>query len=353
MSMSATQGQFDQVSASRDLSQLIRSNTHQYWTYVKHQADLSGLNRYLPFEGMLAGDPHMGNFSILPLKRVGGSNRMRFVNVDFDDAGRGPFILDIVRYLIAAKSLGRKIRKRPLERGYLSGLAGKELDPPKKISALLAMTVADYDEMVARYADRKSAQNRFKFKDGEIEPYTAKISRSTIERLFAAEKVLDLAIRPEDRGGSVNQLRIWVLVEGRKSRRIMELKQYSKSALGNYRDQPPVRDWLNEVRRTFWPGLDGSAYDLVDLPGGGLFWLREKHVSLVDVPYSSKKSSEIAFLDELAIYDANVLGLAHGRQPGAAPYRAIVEKDAEAFHDAIKPVVKAYLELAREHFRGK
>ena len=92
---------------------------------------------------------------------------------------------------------------------------------------------------------------------------------------------------------------------------------------------------------------------LSTLPGAGLFWIREKHVSLIDVPYSSEKRSDIAFLDALASYDANVLGLAHGRQAEAAPYRAIVEKDAEAFHDATEPVAKAYLELARETFHDK
>jgi hypothetical protein len=353
MGTSATSDQFDQVDVSKNLSQLIRSNTPQYWTYMKHRADLSSLKHYLPFEGILAGDPHMGNFTVLPLKRVGGSREMRFVDVDFDDAGRGPFVLDIVRYLIAAKSIGGQIKKRPLEKSYLAGIAGNELDPPKEVRALLAMPVSDYDDMAAQYAEKKSSKHGFIFKRGEIEPYNAKIARSTIEHLFAAAKVIDLAIRPEERGGSVDQLRLWVLVEDQRSRRIVELKQYCKPATANYQAQPAIHEWLNEVRRTFWPGLDGSAYDLVDLPGAGLFWIREKHVSLIDLPYSSKKSSDIAFLDALASYDANVLGLAHGRQAEAGPYRAIVEKDAEAFHHATEPVAKAYLELARDNFRDK
>jgi hypothetical protein len=354
MGTSATNDQFDEVEASKNLSQLIRSNTPQYWTYMKHQADLSSLKHYLAFEGMLAGDPHMGNFTVLPLKRVGGSRQMRFVNVDFDDAGRGPFVLDIVRYLVATKSISGQIKKRPLEKSYLAGIAGKELDPPKEVQALLDMPVSHYDDMVTQYAEKKSSKDGFVLKPREIEAYTAKIARSTIEHLFTAEKVIDLAIRPEERGGSVDQLRIWVLVEDKNSRRrIVELKQYAQPATANYRPQPPVHEWLNEVRQTFWPGLDGSAYDLIDLPGAGLFWIREKHVTLIDVPYSSEKSSDIAFLDALAIYDANVLGLAHGRQAQAAPYRAMVEKDAEALHDATGPVAKAYLEVARESFHDK
>jgi hypothetical protein len=76
-------------------------------------------------------------------------------------------------------------------------------------------------------------------------------------------------------------------------------------------------------------------------------------VSLIDLPYSSEKSSDIALLDDIASYDANVLGLAHGRQAEAAHYRAVVEKDADAFHNAMKPVAKAYLELARGNFRDE
>jgi len=353
MGTNATSGQFDQVEVSKNLSQLIRSNTPHYWTYMKHRADLSSLKQYLPFEGIVGGDPHMGNFTVLPLKQVGGSRQMRYVDIDFDDAGRGPFVLDIIRYLIASKSIGGQIKKRPLEVSYLAGIAGKELDPPKEVRSLLAMPVSDYDDMVTRYVEKNSSKQGFVFRKGKIERYNAKIARSTIERLFTAAKVIDLAIRPEERGGSVDQLRIWVLVEHQKSRRIVELKQYSKPAIANYQAQPPVHEWLNEIRRTFWPGLDGSAYDLIDLPGAGLFWIREKHVSLIDLPYSSKKNSDIAFLDDIASYDANVLGLAHGRQAEAAHYRAVVEKDADAFHNATEPVAKAYLELARENFRDE
>ena len=103
---------------------------------------------------------------------------MRFVDVDFDDAGRGPFVLDIVRYLIASKSIGGQIKKRPLEKIYLAGIAGKELDPPKEVRSLLAMPVSDYDDMVAQYAEKKSSKYGFVFKKGEIEPYNAKIARS-------------------------------------------------------------------------------------------------------------------------------------------------------------------------------
>jgi hypothetical protein len=339
----------DQIQGSKNLSQLIRSNAPQYWRYMKDQADLHGLRHYLPFEGMLAGDPHMGNFGILPLRTVGGTRQMRFVNVDFDDAGRGPFVLDFIHCVISSKAVGRDVNRRCLEDAYRKGLAGKEIEPPKKVKDLLAMGVSDYDDIVARYAETNSSTDGFVFKVGKIEPYNARIARSTIEALFATDKVIDLAIRPRDRGGSVDELRIWILVEGKSSRRrIMELKQYAEPATTIYQPQPPVEQWLREIRRVFWPGLDGSDYDLVNLAPDGWFWVREKRVSLIDVPYSSEKNDQIEFRDELAIYDANQLGLAHGRQAEAEAYCGAIKTDTEAFHNTTEEVERAYLELAQK-----
>ena len=62
MGITSGNDRFVQLSDSRNLSQLIRSNTPHYWSYMKSQADLRGLKSYLSFEGMLAGDPHIGQF---------------------------------------------------------------------------------------------------------------------------------------------------------------------------------------------------------------------------------------------------------------------------------------------------
>ena len=118
--------------------------------------------------------------------------------------------------------------------------------------------------------------------------------------------------------------------------------------LESYRSQPPVKQWLAKIREAFWPGLDGSAYDLIEVRGAGLFWIREKHFPLVDVPYSSTKPSRIKFLSELANYDAYQLGLAHARQKQSAGYRKAITKDLHAFRDATSVVEEAYLKIAKE-----
>ena len=131
----------------------------------------------------------------------------------------------------------------------------------------------------------------------------------------------------------------------------MELKQYAPPGTAKYQPQPEVKRWLAEIRQAFWPGLTGVDYDLVEIPGGGLFWIREKRVSLINVPYSSEKQHEVDFVMNLAIYDANLLGLAHGRQAQGAAYYDAIRHDPEAFHHATKEVAHTYLDSARKAFK--
>ena len=339
---------FEQIDNSKNLSQLVRSNAAQYWRYAK-EANLDGLRRYLPFEGVVAGDPHIGNFGILPLRNAFGERQMKYVNIDFDDAGLAPFVLDFVHFLVTCKAVGPDIKFRHLLDAYLKGLAGTRTAPPKKLKSLLDMSVAEYDGMVERYAARHAAEEGFRMEAGKLEPYHGPIARSTIEALFDGDKVIDIGIRPVKRGGSAGELRIWALVSDKAlHRRIMELKQYAKPATAIYRPQPPIKEWLKEIRGAFWPGLDGSEYGLVRIGGNRWFWLREKRVSLIDVPYSSKKSKRTEFRDRLARYAANQLGLAHGRQAQASAYFAAIKTDAEAFRLATKHGAVAYLSLARK-----
>ncbi len=348
---STNSDKFQQVADSKDLSQLVRSNTVHYWAAMKSQIDLGGLKPYFGYEGMLAGDPHAGNFAALPLRTIDRSRKMRYVNVDFDDAGRGPFVLDFIRFVVASKATDKEVKRRPLEEAYLKGLAGKEIDPPKKVRKLLEMPVSEYDAMATEYLRKRSSDKGFIFKEGEIQRFTAKIDRTSVEHLFPKAKVIDIGIRPLERGGSAGELRIWVLVEGADAqRRLIELKQYEEPATAKYQPQPAPQQRLKEIRLAFWPDLDGTDYDLVGLRGGGLFWIREKRVSLIDVPYSSKEAKKLDFLDELEIYDANQLGLAHGRQHDAHRYHTVIKADPEAFHNATEPVEKAYLDVAKKAF---
>lgn len=343
--------EFHQVSDSKNLSQLIRSNAPEYWAYMRKHADLQPVKPYLSFEGAVAGDPHLGNFGPIPVMTNQRTREMRFVNIDFDDAGRAPFVLDFIRYVAAIKAQCKQMKSEVLQESYLLGLAGKAISPPKQVQDLLDMKVSDYDAQAGHYCAKHCVDQGFKFKPGEIEHYDGEIRSGDIDKLFPGEQVLGVAKRVESRGGSSDDIRLWILVGGPHSRqRIMELKQYAKPGTASYQDQPPVREWLSEIRQAFWPGLTGADYDLVTIAGSGLFWIREKRVSLIDIPYSSEKKHEVDFVMGLAAYDANLLGLAHGSQAQSAGYRAASHRDTSEFHTATKEVQKAYLECARAAF---
>jgi hypothetical protein len=350
----ATVDHFHQVADSKNLSQLIRSNTAHYWTAMKHQIDLGGLRPYLGYEGMLAGDPHAGNFAALPLRTVDGPRKMRYVDVDFDDCGRGPFVLDFIRFVIASKANHKEVKRRELEKAYHKGLAGREIDPPKKVRAsspcASRTTMRWLRNTCARDPPIKDSSSSL----ARSNPMTRRFAASRSKVCFPGDKVIDIGIRPEARGGSAGELRIWVIVEHQRGgRRLMELKQYDEPATAKYQPQSGPQQRLKEIRRAFWPHLDGSDYDLIDVSGAGLFWIREKRVALIDLPYSSENRRQIDFLHELEIYDANQLGLAHGRQRGARDYRASIHASPEAFHHTTEPVAKAYLAIAVKAFAAK
>ncbi len=348
MRATGTQPAFEQVDDSKSLSQLIRSNAPSYWSYMKKEADLERLQNYLCFEGTIAGDPHLGNFGPLPLRTVQGGRIMKFVNIDFDDCGRGPFVLDYVRYVIAIKAQSQETKERNLLGAYISGLEGKKVSAPAKVQEFLDMNVADYDEMSSRYVAKKSTDAGFKYKEGEVEPYDGNVSPGALKRFFHPEKVVALAKRFEDRGGSADELRIWVLVQGDgPKRRIIELKEYGEPGTARYRQQAPVKQWLAEIRDAFWPGLVGTEYDLIALQGK-LFWIRDKRVSLINVPYSNQTKHDREFVVDLALYDANILGMAHGNQAQSEEYLRAVQKDPDEFHNATKSIGGTYLKLAQE-----
>lgn len=336
---------------AESLSQSIRSKTEHYWKYMKKDADLSGVESLLKFEGIIAGDPHMGNFGVIPVESTGGRASMKYLAIDFDDAGRGPFILDFIRLEVAAEAAKNDIKKSDLEKAYIRGLQGTQIRPPAEVNGYLAMTVAEYDKKEDELVDSRTKGDSFKLKPGKLEKDDGKISRSAIESALDGVKVLDVAIRPVERGGSRDQKRIWVLVREGGKKRIIELKEYRRTTLAHYQQQPALRTWLAEVHETFWPGLDSSTYTIIDIKGGGEFWIRPKRVPLIDIPYSSDKAKKVRYLKELAELSANALGLVHGRQREGAAYLKAILKDEGAFHEATKAIVGKYLKVAEKELR--
>lgn len=335
------------VVADETLSQAIRSNAVHYWSFVAKLPPTTALKAFDRYQGIVVGDPHLGNFSVIPVSDKSGTRQMRFVDIDFDDAGVGPFAFDVARFVLTVKATDGDIKIKDLLEAYRQGLGGHKVAAPQIVQDSLAMGISMYDRLDAEYVDKKTSHDQFRLKAGEIEKYSGKHSGAQIAALFPGEKILDLATRPRERGGSANAIRYWVLLKGASQNRIVEIKGYDPTALGRLQPQKPAPTLASDVHAALWPGLDASAYDLKQL-GGDLVWVRAKKVALFDVPYGVKKPGDKTFVAALSLFDANYLGLLHGSQPGARGYAAAIEQNPDAFRDAVKDISGQYLDIAKQ-----
>lgn len=333
---------------NKNLSQLVRSSSPHFWSYMKNHADELNLAGLIESTGLIAGDAHLGNFGIVPVINSRGQQELDFVNIDFDDAGIGPLVLDFIRFEITTEAIGIDIKKRDMEEAYIQGLSGKQRAPPEFIQALLGVGMTEYRRLSEKLV-RKNTDGDQLAREGKLETYQGRYSRAEIEKIFPDTKILDVAVKTNERGGSSGGLRLWVLTENSKGvRQIFELKQYQESSLAKYTQQPELESWLKQVYKAFWPGLDQLSYGLVQMSDGTYFWRREKKVSLIDIPYSSPRANKHQMVLELALYDAYYLGLMHSRQSAAKAYLERITADPQDFHQRTQEVVKMYLRLARK-----
>lgn len=345
------QSGFAQAGSSENLSQLIRSNAPHFWETMKLNPRPE-IATFLKFTGVVAGDPHLGNFSIVPVSRVGSRDReLKFLNVDFDDAGVGPFVLDFVRFEVSVSSITDKIESDELVAAYVKGLNQVKLPTPRQIKRSLDMNIEAYDAQVLKYVLDHSSKTKFDYdkkklvKYNDLQPTEHEIKKLMSDHGF---NTIDIAQRPRERGGSRDSLRIWVLSGDKKDRQIVELKEMARAGVDHYQDQmPDPQQWLAQVQRAFWPGIDGSSYKIVWL-GKKWFWMRRKEVGLIDVPYTSRSKENIEFVKDLAIYDANQLGLVHGRQASAKGYIEAIKENSRSFQSSTQSVAEWYLKLAAE-----
>jgi hypothetical protein len=345
-SAGAAAPQFEQVEESNNLSQLLRSNAPYFWQYAAKKSNLGSLAGFLQGEGVISGDPHIGNFSVVPARALNGTTSLQYLNIDFDDGGTGPFALEFAAFVAIAKASSKDITVKDLTASYIAGLQGRRVPVPAAITRALAVPLADYEKSRQAYVAKKIQGNVFKYKAGDLEAWTGSPGKSEVEALFPGVQVLDVARRPVERGGSMDGLRLWVLAaDAGHGLHIFELKQYVDTGLKFYETQASPQNRIQSLYRLYWPGLDPKAYGLVSLQGT-FFWLREKKVELMDY---AQKTEE----DEVRIYVANQIGFFQRGQPQASGYVAKVLGRSDDFRDAVKDFVKTYLDVAKDTLKQR
>ncbi len=343
--------QSEDESETKKVSSWIRSHAALYWAYAK--TDLievsPALVPFAKYEGAIIGDPHLANFAPISVRLADGTEVMRYVPIDFDDAGLGPFILDVARLIISSKAAKPSISSSEIVSAYLKGLKGVALAAPA--IAQTKLTLEAYRKLAADEVENKTKKGKFKYKEGKIDEYHGPVTRETLAPLFPQMEILDLAQRPRTQGGSAGDMRLWVLVKNQSQVSfIYELKALEPTSLASYRSQPPIEILMSEIYQFYWAGLSSSAYSLVQVSDQGKFWLREKKVSVIDVAYSTQKPEAILHVQQLSNFDANSMGLAHKLQKEGAKLATLLDSEAAQaeFEQALIPFVDAYLEIAEQ-----
>lgn len=330
---------FQQVEQSKNASQLLRSNSSHFWRLSRDPKTLKDLASYVQEHGIISGDPHLGNFSVIPVKNKNGVTKLKYLNIDFDDGGRGPFALEFAAFVAIAKASSDQIQIRDLFKAYLSGLHGEKMPLPKPIKKAEDFPLEEYESLRTAYVKKRVSGDRFKYKEGEIEVWDGSPSRQSIASALRDHTILDVAKRPVERGGSKDSLRLWLLARDPSGDlRILELKEYQEPSLAQYRPQAKADQRVRELFTHYWKDNDPSSYSLVRI-SGQTYWLREKKVEVLEF---KNKSQE----DEARLYLANLMGRQHLRQAKGPKYLEQIDTDPERFKEAVKVFVRGYLGLA-------
>lgn len=329
--------------SSGALSKWVRVNVADYWSYERAQNPLAA---FAAAEGIVVGDTHLANFGPIPVKLTNGATELRYLDIDFDDAGRAPFAYDFLRLVVTTKANKRNAKTKELVDAYIRGLTGgAPVVMPPDLQDDLAMSSADYEKRLSTEIDTKTSSGRFKMKAGKIEPYNGAFTIAHASALLPGYTVLDLASRPVDE--SNDDARIWIYAKDSSgSSRLFELKEYVPSRLSAWGPQISGDAWASEVRAALWTSdIARGEYELINVQGLGSYWLREKKLSLIDIPYADQGKKAISYVRGLANYDAYVLGQLHRRQASSERLASQLSNPFEraTFEGLVKEASKAYL----------
>lgn len=325
-------GKIRSYEASTTLSRQVRDNPPHYWAAVKNQPFQGVLETFKKMIGFAIGDAHAGNFVFMPFQKT-----MRLFVLDVKDAGQAPLLFDINRLILNSmailkdstsskknpeknnsaelpdeKEVGRIILKH-----YLFGLkAEKDVTDYKLLNSLVKKyTVEDFlnrsaDKVEGKTKVTKDGELRFRrhveglVRLSEVQHQRAKEAIEQVRRLHPELMIHDVAQMQPDRGGSVEQERIWVLtskqVQDEKTGQIetqkiiLEFKEVAHAAADQFVKPLSEQDRQMYIEQLLWNGQDEN-YTQVNLQGKA-YWLRPRKIEFFSVPYRLKESNLSEFM---------------------------------------------------------
>ncbi|HVK60780.1 MAG TPA: hypothetical protein VM432_04480 [Bdellovibrionales bacterium] len=338
--------------ASKNLSQKMRDNAPDFWSYVARRGSAYYSPKILSYHGWILGDLHPGNFIYGPL-----NGTMSFFVADIKDAGQGPLIADFQRLVTTTYAVNKK--KTPISQtvdlmfdAYLKGVRGQELAMPRKMTKIFKTDAGEYAQMQSEYILKQIEGERFRMKPGMVErvswektePMRYKKLRASLSKAvtsaYPGAAVLDIASRPRERGGSKELVRYWALIKQKTELSIIEFKEIGAPAVAAYQKQTDTVPRYDAIRKIYWP-LDDQSYRVVDVDGKE-FWMRPKKTDVFRVPYKLEDEKDVQNLLDIATWEAFDYGKKHALQTKGLGYAEVLELNKESIKQSLSTFTTDY-----------
>ncbi len=321
----------------------FRANAPHLWNWLS--VNRTSLMRPT---GIVAGDMSIVNFGDIPMKDGSG----KFAVIDVDDSGvNAPLAGDFFRYTVGNQLSPYKVSMKDLYKAYVDGVAGKKMDKPDCIAAIKeASDRRDFKKRQAKLIASLTDGNTFSAKAGvtplaetsaEVQRFYEKV-RPGLEAEIQDFKILDIAFRTKDTGGSQKIPRFWYLLEKDGEKHIWEFKMEAEPATSLYVRQPDPLARFQYVADTYRPRdpLEGPFRFIQ--ADEHVFLLRERLYFYFDLdPMKATTGKDIKNGKEVSLYLANKAGQAHGAQAnGDYLLRELKEPGA---YDSFVALVNRYI----------
>jgi hypothetical protein len=343
---------------SGNYSKLFRSNAPVYWKWTKARAQslADKQKKIMSFVGIIMGDSHTAN--IHPTPQIEETKVvMKDRNIDLDDTHIGSFGFDFLHMVGSLKVISEAVKIPAMIEAYRNGLKGMKMELPKALEGIIDISSEDYEAKRIKYVQKKTQGDKIIKDNKAIVSYDSQNTNINVEHIEKALKdnfgenieLLDLAQIPIEDGGSSGKVKIWTLVKIDGKNHIIEIKEYAdgeQELPETLADQNSDADIKNsEVRleilsKNFLAAREHYGYAPNELPlvrfGSKLVYIREKKITLFDVPYKVKDKKDEELLKALAAWACYNLGKWHAGQPQSNDYIAAIEDDVAGFTELIK-----------------
>jgi len=289
----------------KDSFKFLRSFVSYFYELVFKNADvLKSYQNLNSFRGLMVGDAHIENFGYL----LDDKNQALFTVNDFDDFGKGPVYLDLLRFSLGVQLYSLSgVDAGAVYDYYVKGLKDKSIEVPSILEKLRDDSIAKGVKVKKTIAEDKNLSS----KGGEKLTNSEKKSlTSYITVKYPKAKILDSAQLTKSSGGSAGMIRYQVLIEIKSKLFHLEFKEQAESSVKVTQtkdENMTVKQKVNSAFDFYLADKRSTFYDFAVINDKKML-VRPKFKGDLGVDLSFLKPNQI---EKIVLYEAWLLGQLH------------------------------------------